>query len=293
MLARVSHATGQQGRCAHAHLPHPHGDASQHRHGSPLLFSRRIWSSDQCSMLGQASPRSKSSCSSCCSYARSPPSTAHRMPSYGVVRTRVRGCRPLYMLGIGLARFAAGAAPSYGSVRRKCAARRSARACLLTPCERDVLELLARGRNARYVADELGVSFNTVRTHIRHVYEKLGIHTRQDLIDLVEIAQASEGQGRPIQGARGAGLTHAPLASSSLAATRRWNTHRRRPYLTSRECCGRKSGRRHSTRPSCRRPGNSCSKSNRTRRRRRGRGSGCRQGQAPRRGRCDAGRHRC
>lgn len=65
-----------------------------------------------------------------------------------------------------------------------------ARTCLLTPCERDVLELLARGRSARYVADELGVSFNTVRTHIRHVYEKLGIHSRQDLIDLVEIAQA-------------------------------------------------------------------------------------------------------
>lgn len=64
-----------------------------------------------------------------------------------------------------------------------------ARTCLLTPSERDVLELLARGRSARYVADELGVSFNTVRTHIRHVYEKLGIHSRQDLIDLVEIAQ--------------------------------------------------------------------------------------------------------
>ena len=68
-----------------------------------------------------------------------------------------------------------------------------AHACLLTPCERDVLELLARGRSARYVAEELGVSFNTVRTHIRHVYEKLGIHSRQDLIDLVEIAQAPEG----------------------------------------------------------------------------------------------------
>ena len=64
-----------------------------------------------------------------------------------------------------------------------------ARTCLLTPSERDVLELLAHGRSARYVADELGVSFNTVRTHIRHVYEKLGIHSRQDLIDLVEIAQ--------------------------------------------------------------------------------------------------------
>ncbi len=56
----------------------------------------------------------------------------------------------------------------------------------LTPSETRILVLVARGRSARYIAEELGVSFNTVRTHIRHVYEKLAIHSRQELIDLVE-----------------------------------------------------------------------------------------------------------
>lgn len=77
-------------------------------------------------------------------------------------------------------------ADSEGALSSRCMA--LARTYMLTPSEQEILEFMARGRSARYVADELGVSFNTVRTHIRHVYEKLGIHSRQDLIDLVEIA---------------------------------------------------------------------------------------------------------
>lgn len=55
----------------------------------------------------------------------------------------------------------------------------------LTQSEVGIFAMTAHGRSARYIADELGVSFNTVRTHIRHVYEKLGIHSKQELIDLV------------------------------------------------------------------------------------------------------------
>lgn len=58
----------------------------------------------------------------------------------------------------------------------------------LTQSEVAIFAMVARGRSARYIADELGVSFNTVRTHIRHVYEKLGIHSKQELIDLVNKA---------------------------------------------------------------------------------------------------------
>lgn len=58
----------------------------------------------------------------------------------------------------------------------------------LTPAETTVFELMAHGRSARYLSDELGISFNTARTHIRHVYEKLGIHSKQDLIDLAEVS---------------------------------------------------------------------------------------------------------
>ena len=41
------------------------------------------------------------------------------------------------------------------------------------------------GRSAKYIADELMISHNTTRTHIKHVYEKLNIHSKQELLDLV------------------------------------------------------------------------------------------------------------
>ncbi len=56
----------------------------------------------------------------------------------------------------------------------------------LTPREQDVLVALARGRSAQYVADTFVVSKETARTHIRHVYQKLEVHSREELMDLVE-----------------------------------------------------------------------------------------------------------
>lgn len=55
----------------------------------------------------------------------------------------------------------------------------------LTPREAEILALIAQGRSAKYIAEELMISYNTTRTHIKHVYEKLNIHTKQELIDLV------------------------------------------------------------------------------------------------------------
>lgn len=56
----------------------------------------------------------------------------------------------------------------------------------LTPREIEVFAMLARGRNREYIQEKLVVSRNTVKAHVRHVYEKLGIHSHQELIDLVE-----------------------------------------------------------------------------------------------------------
>lgn len=55
----------------------------------------------------------------------------------------------------------------------------------LTPREAEILGLIAMGRSAKYIADELLISLNTTRTHVKHVYEKLNIHSKQELIDLV------------------------------------------------------------------------------------------------------------
>ena len=56
----------------------------------------------------------------------------------------------------------------------------------LTPREHEVLGLLARGRTAAYVGHSLGISQGTAKTHIRSIYHKMGIHTQQDLMDLIE-----------------------------------------------------------------------------------------------------------
>ena len=55
----------------------------------------------------------------------------------------------------------------------------------LTPRELDVLRLLAQGRNAAYIQEELVLARNTVKVHVRHIYTKLGVHSQQELIDLV------------------------------------------------------------------------------------------------------------
>ncbi len=60
----------------------------------------------------------------------------------------------------------------------------------LTPREADVLEPLARGRDTGVIADALGVSRNTVRSHVQRLYASLDVHGRQELIDLVEATAA-------------------------------------------------------------------------------------------------------
>lgn len=61
-----------------------------------------------------------------------------------------------------------------------------ARAYALTPREAEVFAMLARGRDRAYIEEALVVSRNTVKAHVKHVYAKLGIHSHQELIDLVE-----------------------------------------------------------------------------------------------------------
>ena len=48
----------------------------------------------------------------------------------------------------------------------------------LTPHERRLLGMLVEGHNYKTAAAELGVSVNTVSFHVRHVYQKLQVHSR-------------------------------------------------------------------------------------------------------------------
>ena len=55
----------------------------------------------------------------------------------------------------------------------------------LTARETDVLLLVSEGRSYQKVADSLGISLGTVQGHVKCLYRKLGIHTKQEVIELV------------------------------------------------------------------------------------------------------------
>lgn len=56
----------------------------------------------------------------------------------------------------------------------------------LSPRERDVFDLLVRGRSIEYIAQSLTISFNTAKSHIRHIYVKADVHSRQELQELLD-----------------------------------------------------------------------------------------------------------
>jgi DNA-binding NarL/FixJ family response regulator len=61
----------------------------------------------------------------------------------------------------------------------------------LSPREAEVLDLLAKGFLYKEIADQMKISYATVHTHIRHVYEKLHVRSR------TEAVAKHLGQGRP------------------------------------------------------------------------------------------------
>lgn len=60
--------------------------------------------------------------------------------------------------------------------------------CGLTKRETEVLQLLARGRDVAYVCNELFLARNTVKGYTKSIYAKLGVHSKQEVIDMVENA---------------------------------------------------------------------------------------------------------
>lgn len=64
-------------------------------------------------------------------------------------------------------------AQEYGLTRREC----------------EILGLLVRGRSKAHIAEAFIISENTVRGHVKHIYAKLGIHNKQELLDLFEATE--------------------------------------------------------------------------------------------------------
>jgi len=52
----------------------------------------------------------------------------------------------------------------------------------LSPREQEVLDLLARGLIYKEIAERLGITYETVHTYIRRIYEKLQVRTRTEAV---------------------------------------------------------------------------------------------------------------
>lgn len=52
----------------------------------------------------------------------------------------------------------------------------------LTPQERHLLKLLVEGHHKKTAAHEMGISFHTVSFHLKHIYEKLQVHSKSEAV---------------------------------------------------------------------------------------------------------------
>lgn len=82
-----------------------------------------------------------------------------------------------------------GGAPMSGEIARKVvesfrqpAREKSPEIEQLTQREEEVLALLAKGYITKEIADQLGISFDTVRFHLKHIYRKLHVRSRSEAL---------------------------------------------------------------------------------------------------------------
>ncbi len=62
----------------------------------------------------------------------------------------------------------------------------------LSQREQEIAEGFARGKTAQCMADGLEISLNTVRMHSKHLYAKLDIHKKQELLDMIDMLDMGE-----------------------------------------------------------------------------------------------------
>jgi DNA-binding CsgD family transcriptional regulator len=60
---------------------------------------------------------------------------------------------------------------------------------MLTVREREILDALGQGLRDKEIAAQLGISIETVRTHVRNAIRTLGAHTREQAVALLSRRQ--------------------------------------------------------------------------------------------------------
>lgn len=71
--------------------------------------------------------------------------------------------------------------------------RRSGEALPLTRRQAQIAELAAEGQTHRDIAERLGISAHTARTHLKNIYARLGVRTRMELVQLLESSRPAKG----------------------------------------------------------------------------------------------------
>ena len=56
------------------------------------------------------------------------------------------------------------------------------RTAALSVREQEILELLSQGKVSKEIADQLAISYHTVRVHTKHIYEKLHVRSRAEAV---------------------------------------------------------------------------------------------------------------
>lgn len=62
----------------------------------------------------------------------------------------------------------------------------------LSPRQQEVMRLLLKGRDVKYIMNKFVISQATARTHVYNLYKKLDVHSRRELMDLIERFDTSD-----------------------------------------------------------------------------------------------------
>lgn len=71
-----------------------------------------------------------------------------------------------------------------GHFKQKCT--KTAEEYGLSNRETEILSFLAKGRNAQFISEQLNISAYTAKTHVYHIYQKMGVNSQQELITIVD-----------------------------------------------------------------------------------------------------------
>ena len=57
---------------------------------------------------------------------------------------------------------------------------------MLSARETEVFRLWTTGHTLKYIQEKLYLSPSTVKTHVRHIYDKTGVHSRFEIVELLD-----------------------------------------------------------------------------------------------------------